>query len=270
MNAAQELCKKAELLLSINPSEACSNVGNSVAYRSPATVESSSKHSITNAKVQQIDISKIISEIVEFMKVPSQLLNVLKIELMKSAFKGACRIAGFRAYQIMLMKLDESLSPKSFHYRFNDLPAMIQPAALELLLPALIGVLDYKDRLSLIKPNNSETTSNLATVSHVSAPSAVIAAPQVASVDSLLYGHYMSGLTGCSIQLIYILRQSVESIYRHATQLIDRCNYSKDRDIQCVALSSWGLNIQPETMSFSIVLAYLRCYKVLWTTYVLL
>ena len=253
INASQELCKKAELLLSINPSEACSNVGSSVAYRVCAA-DSNSKQTASSAKAQQVDISKIIAEIVEFMKVPSHLLSLLRNELMKAAFKGACRIAGFRAYQIMLMKVDDTVSSNNVRFRFNDLPAMMQPAALEYLLPALIGVLDYKERMLLIKPNTTEnSSSNLAVTSHSSASntqSPSILSQGSSSMESLLYGHYMSGLTGCSIQLINLLRLSVEVIYRHATQLIDRCNYSKDRDVQCVALSSWGLNIQPEDHEF--------------------
>eukprot|EP01041_Mallomonas_annulata_P001744 gene1744-3367_t len=281
--SAQNLCKKVELLLCIIPSKLSENISklleNIKLTNDHNDLKLLQNNNINNITTEiQVDFSRLITEAIEFLQSSAsssttssiRLVDALRNELLKTCLRAVSRIAGFKAFRAFMSKLEDvpvgtctntgndTSGITSSLVRLPPLSLSLQSAAVEYILPALIGHIDLHDRVSsyksipsesllLVSSSSSSSTTTLGSNNN-NGNSANTAAAEGSS--SSFSGHYLNGLKGCSEPLTKSLRQSVEAVYTLITQLLQRATWANDRDAQCAALSPWGLNVQPDDHVF--------------------
>lgn len=234
---SKALSTKCELLQTVQANPVCCAVSDSLAL---LTADSSSDDIWTSeaGKNIQQDCAKLIPEVVEFLLSPLMDISALKHEMTKSSFVAMTRSAGFRAMIMLFNKIDRA--PASI----GKLPVL---SSVPLQSAAAVYVMLGLNSLSDLSTNAQPSTSGTTGTQPVNA--AALSSPSAKPVSSS-YGHYMDGLYGLNFQLAADLKTSFEQTYDIVTQILSRSTWAGHRDGQCIALTCWGIRINPSEHIF--------------------
>ena len=218
---AKLLIQKAEVLMDLKPNKYCVAVKDSLMFVDEEQGSKDWSRTEIGLDVQQ-DCLKLLSEVVEFLISPLQVVNSLRNEMIKFTFSAILRLAGFRSISSLLGAADE----------VPVLPAIKMPSitSANLVSAPIIHILHSLREIALANSSNYFEVLNNASSSGA--------------------GHYLDGIYGVSSQIISMLQGSFESVFESITRQLSRCTWAGDRDGQIIALSTWGILVKPDDHAF--------------------
>ena len=225
------------------------------------------------------DMTKQCNQVVKFILSSLRHLQPLERYMEHMAFRTLLRIAGFKTIMLLYQKVDDL--PKKVPSLVPISSMSIQPAALEFLVPclytksmvnsnamvlatagsslvALTGSIsrhpssNILDSSQILNSNNtnvnptmtsstygrSNTVSQYNKSAHNMEPF-----PIIIDENEAWDGHYTVGLKCVHTHFLTELSKSFESLYEYIAQLLSRATWGGYRNVQCIALATWGITI---------------------------
>ena len=204
-----EIRSKAELLLELFPQASALGFADNLhvsSYREKEALYAS-------------DLSRTISEVVEFLSSSSCSVDMLRSRLVQGSMKTVLRIAALRSFLFLFEKSHQVVDM----FRFGPMSSVaLQAGAIGFIASAILG-----QRGGVIFAQSAGRDA-----------------------AGMTAGHYADGLEGGTSALLNELREAFERVYEFISQLLSRATWAGDRDAQCLALAAWSIRICPEDHSF--------------------